>query len=155
MWPLARCISSCTVRTPSPQLGVLQSNLRFISAEFDPLSSSHSYHPWESTQGVAPLLVPIPLQRPTSGIRRNLLTLNSCRSLPGSYAVCWVSNRIFPWPITPERTDNQNGPISGSRPICDSLLTISKTTGQCTCPWLSLRITIGGALPQESPLFIC
>ena len=60
MWPLARCISSCIVRMPSSQLGVLQIKPRFISSSSPPFHPfpHRSNYPWESTQGVAPLLVP-------------------------------------------------------------------------------------------------
>ena len=39
MWPLAGCISSLLVRTPSLQLGVLQITTRFIPNSFDPFLS--------------------------------------------------------------------------------------------------------------------
>ena len=37
MWPLAGCISSVLVQTPSLQLGVLQIPTRFILSQSDPL----------------------------------------------------------------------------------------------------------------------
>ena len=39
MWPLAKCISSLLVWTPSLQLGVLQISTRFIPNSFDPFPS--------------------------------------------------------------------------------------------------------------------
>ena len=56
------------------------------------------------------------------------------QSSPRSCAASWASNRTFPRLITPGRTDNQKRPISGWRPISDSLLTISRTIGWHTCP---------------------
>ena len=82
MWPLAGCISSCIVRTPSPQLGVLQS-IRGSSLSGS-LPSPLLFHspqlPLESHPRSRSSSRPPPHHnRPKSGIRRNLLTMDKQR----------------------------------------------------------------------------
>ena len=78
-------------------------------------------------------------------------TPDSHQSSPESCAVSWASNRISPRRIILGRTGSQNTPISGWKPISGSSSTINRTTGQCTCPWRSLHITIGRTRPRGSP----
>ena len=88
MWPLAGCISSCIVRTPSSQLGVLQS-IRGSSLSSS-VPSSHLAHTTLGRQSKESLLFSslTPLQRPMLGIRRTSLHfpwLRDCKSRPGRH----------------------------------------------------------------------